>query len=80
MILSYSPWKYYYGYEYTITNSACKYFSFSKELYNDIESVGIHIRITPPDTYTLYLNSDIPEYIGAFINDDKYIYYISAKY
>ena len=80
VILSYSPWKYYYGYEYTITNSACKYFSFSKELYNDIESVGIHIRITPPDTYTLYLNSDIPEYIGAFINDDKYIYYISAKY
>lgn len=69
-----------YSYEYGVVNTKCHYVVFYKKLLYDIGRVPVHFRVEPPDTFSYQLTSGVPKYFDFLVEDDRYKFYIVAKY
>ena len=69
-----------YSYKYSVVNSNCHYVVFYKKLLYDMGQVPVHFRVEPPDTFSYQLTSGVPKYFDFLVEDDRYKFYIVAKY
>jgi hypothetical protein len=69
-----------YSYKYSVVNSNCHYVVFYKKLLYDIGQVPVLFRVEPPDTFSYQLTSGVPKYFDFLVEDDRYKFYIVAKY
>ena len=69
-----------YSYKYGVVNSNCHYVVFYKKLLYDMGQVPVHFRVEPPDTFSYQLTSGVPKYFDFLVEDDRYKFYIVAKY